>query len=548
MTGRPPRRVAVVGAGAAGAFFTLELSRLRPDITIDLYDRDSRGPGAGIVMSTDFMDRVQRVFPHAFALPPTARGSWNRTLTLCGDERIWSGAYGMVGLRRRTFHSHVRALAAELPRVRLIRRTVSSIPRGRDAPDVVVLADGAGSRLRRSRPQAFGTTVTAGRTRFLWAAAPVVREPSFILKDLRPGLLIVHSYPHAADESTFIVEADPATLAGHGLDDRPLPEVEKRLAAIFADELRGAPLYAQTSGWQPFRTIVNERWHDGRSVLIGDAAHTVHFSTGSGTTLAIDDALCLAGALAEETRVPAALDTYARTRQPVIAAAQAEARESVEWFETLCRRGRTHGHRTVFALRSRRPMNTFDRLRRRDPEFVAGTVHRLAGRPTDAEPRDVPLTIGGLTLEGRVAEADGSWEKPGGLILRTADGAVRCPVVDGAADPRVLKAAGARAVGLLVPVSTPDESTAGDPAAVAVDAAARGFDFLAVPAQSGTGRIARTRRAEELTFAGDLPVALLSAVDLSADEINTLIAAGRADLVAHVPADPQSTHARHEPT
>ncbi|PVE13707.1 hypothetical protein Y717_09925 [Streptomyces scopuliridis RB72] len=531
--------MAVVGAGAAGAFFTLELSRLRPDITIDLYDRDSRGPGAGIVMSTDFMDHVQRVFPRAFALPATARGVWNRTLTLCGDERIWSGAYGMVGLRRRTFHSHVRQLAADSPRVRLIRRTVTSIPEGRDAPDVIVLADGAGSRLRTSRREAFGTTVTAGRTRFLWAAAPVVLEPSFVLKDLGPGLLIVHSYPHAADESTFIVEADPTTLAGHGLDDRPLPELEKRLAALFTDELRGAPLHAQTAGWQPFRTIVNERWHDGRSVLIGDAAHTVHFSTGSGTTLAIDDAMCLAGALAEGTAVPEALDTYARTRQPVIGAAQAEARESVEWFETLCRRGRTNGHRTVFALRSRRPMNTFDRLRDRDPEFTAQTVHRLAGRPTDAEPRDVPLTVGGLILESRVAEADGSGGKPAGLVLRTADGAVRCPVGDDATAPGALKAAGARAVGLLVAAASgPDESTARGPATIAAEAAARGFDFLAVPSQTGTGRIARTRRAEELTFAGALPVVLLSAEDLSADEINTLIASGRTDMVAHLPADP----------
>ncbi|WP_051722730.1 FAD-dependent monooxygenase [Streptomyces albus] len=557
MNGRPLRRVAVVGAGAAGAFFTLELARLRPDVTIDLYDRDGRGPGAGIVMSTDYTDHVRQLFPSAFDLPETARGRWDRTLTLCGGERIWSGAYGMVGLRRRTFHSHVRRLAENTPGVRGLRRTVTAVPEGPEAPDVVVLADGAGSRLRRSRQEAFGTTVTAGRTRFLWAAAPAALEPSFVLKDLRPGLLIVHSYPHAADESTFIVEADPAVLAAHGLDGRPLPEIEKELAAIFTDELRGVPLHAQTTGWQPFRTVVNERWHDGRCVLVGDAAHTVHFSTGSGTALAIDDALCLAGALAGGTTVPEALDAYAATRQPVIGAAQEEAGESAEWFETLCRGGRTDGHRTVFALRSRRPMNTYDRLRDRDPRFVARTVSRLAGHPTGAEPRDVPLTIGGLTLESRVAETEGPGGRPAGLVLRTAGGGVRCPVTDSAADPRALRAAGARAVGLLVPaVSGPQEPAAGAAATLADDAAARGFDFLAVPSQPGAGRIARTRRAEELTSAGvlpvvllpaDLPAADLSAADLSVDEINTLIAAGRADMVARPPAHPPGTRARHEP-
>ncbi len=544
MTRGPLHRVAVVGAGAAGAFFTLELARLRPDVAIDLYDQDSRGPGAGIVMSTDFMDHVRGVFPSAFDVPETARGRWDRTLTLCGDERIWSGAYGMVGLRRRTFHSHVRRLAESAPPVHAVRRTVTALPDGPDAPEVIVFADGAGSRLRRARPEVFGTTVTAGRTRFLWASAPVVLEPSFVLKDLGPGLLLVHSYPHAADESTFIVEADPAVLAAHGLDDRPLPEIEKALAAIFTDELRGAPLHAQTTGWQPFRTVVNERWHDGRCVLVGDAAHTVHFSTGSGTSLAIDDALCLAGALAGAATVPEALDAYASTRQPVITAAQAEAGESVEWFEALCRSTRTDGHRTVFALRSRRTSNTFDRLRERDPDFVARTVSRLAGGPTGAEPLDVPLTLGRLALAGRVAETDGPAGKPDRLALRTADGVVRCPVGDGAADPGALRAAGARAVGLLVPaLPGPDDSTDGAGDTVAADAAARGFDFLAVPSQPGDGRISRTRRAGQLTSAGALPVVLLAAERLSADEINTLIAAGRTDLVAQPP-----TGARHEPS
>lgn len=543
MTARPLRRAAVVGAGAAGAFFTLELARLRPDVAIDLYDPDSRGSGAGIVMSTDFMDHVRKTFPSAFDLPEADLGRWDRTLTLCGEEHIWSGAYGMVGLRRRAFQRHVRRLAENAPGVRAVRRTVTEIPEGADAPDVVVLADGAGSRLRRYRQEAFGTTVTPGRTRFLWAATPVVLEPSFVLKDLAPGLLIVHSYPHAADESTFIVEADPAVLAAHALGDRPLPELEKELAAIFTEELRGAPLHAQTAGWQPFRTVVNERWHDGRSVLVGDAAHTVHFSTGSGTSLAIDDALCLAGALAGDTPVPQALDTYARTRQPVTGAAQAEAGESVEWFETLCRSSRTDGHRTVFALRSRRQMNTFDRLRERDPGFVEQTVSRLAGRPTRAEPRDVPLALGGLTLESRVAEADGPGAEPAGVTLRTSQGVVHCPLTDGHGDPAAMRAAGVRAVGLLVPaVPGPEEPTAGASGTVAADAAARGFDFLAVPSQPGAGRVSRTRRAEELTSAGVLPVALLPTEELSADEINTLIASGRADMVAQPWTGPAETH------
>ncbi|PZH06850.1 hypothetical protein C1I97_17905 [Streptomyces sp. NTH33] len=535
MTGTPLRHVAVVGAGAAGAFFTLELSRLRPDVTIDLHDRDSRGPGAGIVMSTEFMDRIRGGFPDVFDLPPDATGTWDRTLTRFGEERIWSGAYGTVGLGRRAFHARTRALAEAGPRVRAVRGTVASVPA---RADVVVVADGAGSTLRRSRAEAFGTTVTEGRTHFLWASAPVRLDPQFVLKDLRPGLLVVHAYPHGADESTFIVEADPATLAAHGLGgDRTLAETEKELAVIFADELRGAPLHAQTSRWQPFRTVVNSRWHDGRCVLVGDAAHTAHFSIGSGTSLAVDDALCLARALAAAGDVPAALDAYEQERRPVVEAAQAEAAESVEWFETLCRRGRVDGHRTVFALRSRRQMNTWARLRERDPRFTGQTLARLAGGPTAAAPTEVAAVVGALTLSSRLADAEvfaaetGSAAGPGGgrgvLVVRTADGAVRCPLADATADPAAWRAAGAPAVGLIV-----DDAGVDEGGALPRHAAGRGFDFLAVPAQPGAGRISRTRRAEELTAAGVLPVVLLADGDLPQDEADTLVAAGRADLVA----------------
>ncbi|MFC9270340.1 FAD-dependent monooxygenase [Streptomyces zhihengii] len=574
MTGTGLRHVAVVGAGAAGAFFTLELSRLRPDVTIDLHDRDGRGPGAGIVMSTAFMDGLRPRFPGVFDLPPDTTGTWDRTLTRVGDEDIWSGAYGTVALGRRAFHARTRALAEAGPRVRAVRGTVGSAP---GPADVVVVADGAGSALRRSRAEAFGTTVTEGRTHFLWASAPVRLDPQFVLKDVRPGLLVVHAYPHGAEESTFIVEADPATLAAHGLGgDRPLSETEKELAVIFADELRGAPLHAQTARWQPFRTVANSRWHDGRWVLVGDAAHTAHFSIGSGTSLAVDDALCLARLLAGAVDVPEALDAYERERRPVVEAAQSEAAESVEWFETLCRRGRVDGHRTVFALRSRRRMNTWARLRERDPEFAARTLARLAGGGAAAAPSEVPVALSELTATGRLAEAELATAAGGGgvLLVPTAHGTVRCPLLPPTAAPATRPGPpAAPAVGLLLDASTTpdpvaDVSGVPDPAAgapggagpvgdvfgasalpadapgaaavLAAWAARRGFDFLAVPVGPGAGRVSRTRRAEELTAAGVLPVVLLAEAGLPADEADTLVAAGRADLVARcaqVPGD-----------
>lgn len=492
MSGTPVRTVAVVGGGPAGAFCALELARLLPDTAIELYDREDRGPGAGIVLTDEFAQRVRAVHPEVLRLPESAYASWDETITMIDGERIPSGAFGMSGISRQVFHAQVRALAARNANVRLIRRTVTEPP---EQADLVVLADGAGSELRRERADRFGTSVSPGRTRYLWMSTPSVLEPCFLLKDLGPGPLVVHAYPHAADESTFIVEADPDTLSALGLLDLPTAEAELRLAALFRGELGDAPLTARTAGWQPFRTVVNRRWSDGRTVLAGDAAHTVHFSTGSGTALAIDDALCLARCIAGHDDPLQAVAEYESIRRPVAEQTQAEAAESTAWFEQLCRGERLEGHQTVFALRSRRAVNTFSRLRERDPEFVARTVARLAGHPTDAEPVDVPLTVGRVRLDHRLVELE---RRDGRCVLRGADGT--------------------RAVGLVVD-RAPDRPLPG-------------IDFLAVQARPEGGRVTRSAAAARIRSEAALPIALLVDEELPRDEANTLIAAARTDLVA----------------
>ncbi|MGW2476196.1 FAD-dependent monooxygenase [Streptomyces sp. NPDC001665] len=492
MSRTPVRTVAVVGGGPAGAFFTLELARLLPDTAIELYDREDRGPGAGIVLTDEFAQRFRAVHPDVLRLPESAYATWDETITMIEGERISSGAFGMSGISRQVFHAHVRELAERHANVRLVRRTVTEPP---EQADLVVLADGAGSELRRRRADRFGTSISSGRTRYLWMSTPSVLEPCFLLKDLGPGPLVVHAYPHAAEESTFIVEADPDTLSALGLLDLPAAEAEVRIAGLFRAELGGAPLRARTAGWQPFRTVANSRWSDGRTVLAGDAAHTVHFSTGSGTALAIDDALCLARCVAGHDDPLRAVAEYESIRRPVAEQTQAEAAESTAWFEQLCRGERLEGHQTVFALRSRRTANTFSRLRERDPEFVARTVARLAGHPTGAEPVDVPLTVGPVRLDHRQVELE---RQDGRCVLRGADGT--------------------RAVGLVVD-RAPDRPLPG-------------IDFLAVQALPEGGRVTRSALAARVRSGAAVPIALLVDEKLPRDEANTLIAAARTDLVA----------------
>jgi 2-polyprenyl-6-methoxyphenol hydroxylase-like FAD-dependent oxidoreductase len=529
MSGPGLRVVAVIGGGPAGARFAVELTSRRPGLRVDIFERKRRARGGGIVLADDVVDRLGLADPVLATLPATARSRWDRTLTYVGDERIWSGAFGMWGIAREAFNDRLLRLALDRPGVRLVERECTHAPTGYD---LVVAADGARSRLRHTLAHRFGETTTTGTTLFRWFTTPSVLQPMFALRPTRHGLLIVHAYPHGA-HSTFIVEAHPTTLSAYGPPGKQPDTSPERLAALFARELAGAPLVPQT-GWQAFRTVEVRHWHAHRTVLIGDAAHTVHFSIGSGTALALDDATALAAALAGHDDPAEAIAAFAAERAPVVARAHDDASASRRWFEQLADGGQLRGAQTVFDLRSRRDVNTFARLRQRDPEFTAAVLRGLGAGAGIADPTDVPITLGTLRLPGRdttldrVVPADDPRPADGGgcVVLAPPPGHPMPDRLHELADR--LRRGGARAVGLLV--ATVDDARA--VASARHPAAGPGVDFVAVPAQPGPSRLDRAGLAARVRRTTGLPVLLLPAPETSADELNTLIAAGRIDLYA----------------
>jgi 2-polyprenyl-6-methoxyphenol hydroxylase-like FAD-dependent oxidoreductase len=562
-----PLRVAVVGAGVAGAFFAVELHRRLPESRIEILDRGDQAPGAGVVMQQEFVERIERLHPRLFALGDGDFRTWNRITLRVGGDEITTQGHGTFGFSRRALVTRLREVAADRLGRQATVRDVSTRPAGYD---LVVAADGAGSRLRAGLSEQFGTRIDSGGTRFLWLSTPARLPALFILKQVKDGQLIVHAYPHATGESTLVVEAHPDVLAAVGLLDAPLAWIERTLAELLADDLGGAPVRAHTPTWRQFPTIVNDRWcHEGL-VLIGDAAHTVHFSSGSGTALAIEDGLSLAGALAEERSVEEATRRYAAERQPLLAAAQSDARSSQSWFEEVSRqRGGGSAAQTAFALRTRREMNTFSWFREHDPRFSAEVVRQLArdapALTPGAEPLDVPLVVGTLELANRYTAIAPFGESGRPEILlglgsgATAAPAHRGPIVcaDGflpyaqthsaprpswfavghscalvyGSDPQetlglagVLRGVpGLGAVGIYVP----EESWLS-----ALDDHEAAADFYAVPQRPGDGRVLRTSFAARVRGLCARPVLLCTAAPSSPEEINTLIAAGRVDLVA----------------
>jgi 2-polyprenyl-6-methoxyphenol hydroxylase-like FAD-dependent oxidoreductase len=541
-------RIAIVGGGAAGAYAALEFARLCPWASVDLFDRGGDPPGAGIVLSRQFVDRLDAVHPGLFALSAGFSARFDRTLIVLRETRLWTGAHGTLALCRRTFQQHLLAAAGAAQGVRVLTRRQVGSPHGYD---LVVAADGAGSSLRREHASQFGTTAHEGGTRFVWATTPARIDPMFVLHSCGLGMIVVHAYPHADAESTLVIESDPQTLARHALLHIDGAELESRLSALLAGHLNGAQVALQTPAFRAFTTLRNRRWSTGNLVLVGDAAHTVHFSTGSGTALAMDDAAALAGHLAAAPTIGDGVTAYEQERIAVLEGAYQDAASSERWFELFIRRNEVHGARTAFALRTRRDLNGFDVLRKRDPEFVSAVMAELDPRAGEhTEPVDVPIRLGQAELPGRVVEMSGahgagqhaSGRRGGQPGLRRYPVAIGQAAGDHGSALVVLRwpgdqqpeaasvgravaaerRAGTRAVG----VAVFDEPSVG-----VVAGAAPPPDFLAVPAQQGSTRIERTDLADRVRAASGLPVALCVPQPCQRDDANTLIAAGRVDLL-----------------
>jgi anthraniloyl-CoA monooxygenase len=250
--------------------------------------------------------------------------------------------------------------------------------------DLIVASDGVNSRLRQRRAEHFGTTVAGGRNKYIWLGTSKVFESfTFPFVHTHAGLIWAHAYGFDAENSTFIVETSPETWRGLGFDGLPPDQTMRLLEGMFEASLDGHPLRPQvgtrdTAPWLEFQTVTNRRWHHGNLALMGDAAHTTHFTIGSGTRLALEDAIGLAGQLWEHRDISSALEAYGRQRSGELVEAQRTARNSAHWFENVPRYIR-YGTPALAELMSRR-RSSF--LRRIPPRVYLRLIHAGSRAPT----------------------------------------------------------------------------------------------------------------------------------------------------------------------
>ncbi|MFC9288791.1 bifunctional salicylyl-CoA 5-hydroxylase/oxidoreductase, partial [Streptomyces sp. NPDC057052] len=344
---------------------------------------------------------------------------WDDVDVVHRNTRHTCTGHGFAALSRKRLleilHARCHALGVDLrhtqaPPVARLART----------HDLVVAADGVHSATRETYAQVFRPRVTTHRCRYLWLAADFPFDAfRFEIAETEHGVMQLHGYPYArpspdhhpstgpsgpqdpSGASTVIVEMREEVWHAAGFDRATPQESVERCAKIFADALGGRPLRSNDSAWTTFRTVVNERWSHGNVVLLGDAAHTAHFSVGSGTKLAVEDALALTACLEEQPDLRSALTAYEEERKPVVASTQRAAGASLEWFENLALYVDQPPRRFAFNLLTRSRRVTHDNLRLRDARFTGG-VEREFGCPPGTPPMFTPLRLRGVTLRNRV--------------------------------------------------------------------------------------------------------------------------------------------------
>lgn len=400
-------KIVSVGGGPAGLYLAILVKKARPDFEVTVLERNKPEDayGFGVVFSEETLDHFQSADPESYGDLTTSFTEWGDIeVRHFSGERFVSGGHGFAAASRKELLGLLARRADELGadlRFGTEIADLESVP----PADLIVGADGANSVVRGALAERLQPSVTLGVNPYIWFGTPKVFDRfHFIFIDTPAGLVWAHIYPYSDEGSTFIVEMAPDTWRALGFDateDEDFPPGKsdehalRQCEHLFADHLDGHRLVGNNSKWLRFPTVTCKRWQDGNVALIGDSIHTAHFSVGSGTKLAMEDAIALSTRLVDGHPVREALAGFEEERRPEVASLQRAAKASLEWFEGADRYRGMEPWQFVFSMLTRSQRVTYDNLRIRDPEYMKSVDRRYAesehGSPVQVDPMVPPL-------------------------------------------------------------------------------------------------------------------------------------------------------------
>jgi anthraniloyl-CoA monooxygenase len=416
-------RISIIGAGPAGLYFAILMKRLDPKHEIVVYERNAPDAtfGWGVVFSEETLGALRDADYESYIAITDSFAQWDAIDIHYQDTLIRSRGHAFSAISRKHLLALLQRRCRELD-VELKFEVEVDDPQALSGSDLIVGADGVNSLVRSQHADVLHPSLDTFDSKFVWFGTDRVFDAfTFAFKETEHGLFQAHAYPFDATRSTFIVECNDDVWERAGLDRLDEEQSIVFCEQLFAEQLGGHRLLSNRSIWMSFMDVSNETWYDGNVVLLGDAAHTAHFTIGSGTKLAMEDSIALANAFVRHKEIEPALVDYELERQPVVERFRDAARDSATYFENVKHYAGFDPIQFAFNLLTRSGRIGYANLSLRDPGFVreldswfaaasnGGIARRVAPPPMFA-----PMRVGELLLRNRVVlsppPADGARE------------------------------------------------------------------------------------------------------------------------------------------
>ena len=402
-------RITCIGGGPASLYFAILLRKRLPSAQIDIYEQNRADDtfGWGVVFSDETLGNFEVADPESYQRIRDHFAYWTDIDTFYAGEKVTSTGHGFCGLARKQLLLLLQERCHELGVGMHFEHTIEDVEKLAAESDLVVAADGVNSKIRQLYASSFQPDLDWRKCKFAWfGTTKKMTAFTFVFKETEWGLFQVHAYPFEDGLGTWIVECREETWARAGLDKLSEEESAQFCHDLFREHLEGEQLLTNRSIWRTFPTVRCGSWRHENVVLLGDAAHTAHFSIGSGTKLAMEDAIALADAVADNVgSMSRALEVYEDARRIDVLKVQRAAQTSLEWFENSGRYLQQSPERFVFNLMTRSKRITHDNLETRDPDLVRGVDEVVAaecGAAKVVPPAFLPFTSRDVTLPNRV--------------------------------------------------------------------------------------------------------------------------------------------------